>query len=127
MNINKSTHTIRHPVVSTNGTPTQVLVPIDEYLPVFNRPDAPPPGYTFVPNDVGTKVTEGASPLRAWREYLKLTQEEVAARMGVSRPASTQMEQSENPHAATLEKAAQAFGIATAQLAELYDEADAEE
>lgn len=84
--------------------------------------DVPPQGCTFVPSEVGEAVGEGISPLRAWREHLRLTQDDVAQRMGVTRPAYTQMEQSEKPHRATLERAATAFGIEFAQLIELYDD-----
>lgn len=113
---------IPYPVISENGKATHVVMPIDEYLTVFGRPDVPPRGYTFVPNEVGEAVGEGVSPLRAWREHLRLTQDDVAQRMGVTRPAYTQMEQSEKPHRATLEKAAAAFGIEFSQLIELYDD-----
>ena len=113
---------ISHPVLSAGGMATHVLVPIDEYLSVFIRPDTPPASYVFVPREVSYMVVDGESPMRAWRRYKKLTQVEMARRMSVSRPAYTQMEQSENPHLATLEKAAAALEIDCAQLAELYDD-----
>lgn len=113
---------IPYPVISENGRPTHVVMPLDEFLTVFGRPDVPPKDYVFVPNDVGAAVADGVSPLRAWREHLRLTQEDVARRMGVKRPAYTQMEQSAKPHRTTLEKAAAAFGIEFAQLVELYDD-----
>ena len=124
----KSHHTqdslpqIPHPVLSAGGTTTHVLVPIDEYLSMFVRPDEPPAGYVFVPREVSYLVMDGESPLRAWRRHKKLTQEEIARRMGISRPAYTQMEQSENPHFPTLEKAAAALQVDLAQLVELYDD-----
>jgi len=113
---------IPHPVLSAGGTATHVLVPIDEYLSVFVGLGAQPAGYVFVPREVSYLVAEGESPLRAWRRHKKLTQVEMARRMSVSRPAYTQMEQSENPHLATLEKAAAALEIDIAQLVELYDD-----
>ena len=112
---------IRHPIVSSGGAATHVLIPIDEYLALY-RPDIPPAGYTFVPNDVARRVSEGVNPLRAWRVHKRLTQERMAELMGISRPAYTQMERSENPHANTLKKAAEALDIEEAQLVELYDE-----
>jgi len=112
---------IPHPVVSAGGTATHVMVPIDEYLSLFVQPTQLPAGYVFVPREVSYAVADGESPLRAWRRHKKLTQEAMAGLMGVSRPAYTQMEQSENPHLATLEKAAVALGIDCAQLVELYD------
>jgi len=112
---------IRHPIVSSGGAATHVLIPIDEYFALY-RMDVPPAEYTFVPNDVARRVTEGNTPLRAWRLYKRLTQARMADLMGTSRPAYTQMERSENPHANTLKRAADALGIEEAQLVELYDE-----
>ena len=116
------TGAIRHPVVTSGGKTTHVMVPIDEYLAVFARPDEAPDGYAFVPMEVSERVLEGMSPLTAWRRNKNLTQEQMSERMGVSRPAYAQMEKSGNPRADTLAKAAKALGIEMAQLAELYDE-----
>lgn len=113
---------IPHPVVHAGGTATHVMVPIDEYLSLFVQPAQLPVGYVFVPREVSYAVADGENPLRAWRRHKKLTQEAMAKLMGVSRPAYTQMEKSESPHFATLEKAAAALEIDLAQLVELYDD-----
>lgn len=115
-----SQHSIRYPVVTSGGKATHVMVPIDAYLAVF-EPDKAPEGYTFIPLEVSERILDGMSPLKAWRRHKGLTQEDVAKRMEISRPAYAQMEKSVRPHAATLEKAARAFGVAAAQLADLYD------
>ena len=112
---------IPHPVISTNGEPTHVIMPIDQYLNLFGEGE-PAVGWTVIPSEVGDMALDGASPLKAWRKHLGLTQEEVATRMGITRPAYTQMEKSDKPRRDTLEKAAQAFGIEFAQLIELYDD-----
>lgn len=117
-----SPRNIPYPVLSTEGRPTHVLVPIEEYLKFSGHHDRDYPGFVSVPWEVAERVLDDVSPLRAWREYLKLTQDEVASRMGISRPAYTQMEKSEKPHLSTLEKAAKAFGIPLEQLLELYDD-----
>jgi transcriptional regulator with XRE-family HTH domain len=39
---------------------------------------------------VVSRIVDGATPIRAWREHLNLTQEEVAKRMGISQPAFAQ-------------------------------------
>jgi DNA-binding XRE family transcriptional regulator len=113
---------IPHPVVSAGGAATHVMVPIDEYLSVFGQSSTLPAGYVFVPREVSYRVAAGENPLRAWRKYKKLTQDAMARLMSVTRPAYTQMEQSESPHRATLEKAAAALEIDPAQLVELYDD-----
>jgi DNA-binding XRE family transcriptional regulator len=113
---------IPYPVVTDAGAATHVLVPLADYLKIFDKEDIAPEGWTFVPNDVGRKVSEGVSPLRAWREHLGWTQADAAKSINITRPAWTQMEKSEKPHRSTLEKAATAFGIEVAQLIELYDD-----
>ena len=115
-----SQNTIRHPVVTSGGKTTHVLVPIEEYLTVFARPDEAPEGYAFIPMEVSERVLEGMSPLKAWRRNKNLTQEQMAERMGVSRPAYAQMEKSGTPRIDTLRKAAAALDIEVGQLAELY-------
>lgn len=62
---------------------------------------------------------EDKSLIRAWREHLGLTQEEVASRMGVTRAAYTQMEAADaKPRRATLVKIATALGVIVEQLTE---------
>ena len=112
---------IPYPVVTNDGVPTHVMVPIDAYLQLQNEAGQEI-DYVYVPLEVGKAVLMGASPLRAWREHLKLTQEEVAQRMKVSRPAYTQMEKSRTPHIATIKKASKAFGVEAEQIMELYEE-----
>ncbi len=111
---------IPYPTVSTNGQLSHVLVPIDDWNALALKSVAD--GHTFVPLDVGEAVLEGDSPLKAWRNHKRLTQEEMAERMGVTRSSYAQMEKSERPQQKTLERAAEVFGITVAALAELYDE-----
>jgi len=60
---------------------------------------------------------DGVSMLHAWREYLMLTQAEMAMRMGMTQAGYAQTEAAKRPRKATLEKAAVALGITTEQLA----------
>ena len=58
------------------------------------------------------RYVNGQSLIQAWREYLELSQEEVAKRMGVTQAAYQQMEKkSARPRKATLDKIAAAFGL----------------
>ncbi len=67
---------------------------------------------TPLPYEVAQARREGASRIRAWREHLGVTQEELARRMGASPAAVAQMEaKNARPRAATLKKVAQALGI----------------
>jgi transcriptional regulator with XRE-family HTH domain len=79
-------------------------------------PGAIQPG--TIPNAVvGKRIMEEVSLLQAWREYLMLTQAEMATRMGMSQADYAQIEAAKRPRKATLEKAAIAMGISLDQLA----------
>jgi DNA-binding XRE family transcriptional regulator len=66
---------------------------------------------------IATFDERGVSLVRAWRDHLGLTQDEVAHRMGVTRQAYLQMESlAAHPRVATLKKIAAAMGIAWEQL-----------
>jgi predicted transcriptional regulator len=71
---------------------------------------------SVIPHEVVSQIVDGATPIRAWREHLNLTQEEVAKRMGISQPAFAQQETVAKPRKATREKIAAAFGITSEQL-----------
>ncbi|WP_338114162.1 helix-turn-helix transcriptional regulator [Thiorhodococcus mannitoliphagus] len=57
--------------------------------------------------------------IRAWREHLGLTQDEVASRAEMKQPALARLERSEiAPRPATLKRLAEAMGLTVAQLEE---------
>lgn len=110
-----SAHTIDYQVVEFGGKPLFVLVPYDEYLDlVEGRPD----DEVTLPLEVSKiAALEDKSLIRAWREHLGLTQEEVSKRMGVSRAAFAQMEaKGGRPRVATLKKIALALNVEWEQL-----------
>ncbi|WP_035067631.1 helix-turn-helix domain-containing protein [Nitratidesulfovibrio termitidis] len=104
-----------HQVIRHNGQPVAVVVPYAEYVRTFGGQDVPDP---TVPHDVvGRVVGDGASPCRAWREHLGLTQAEVASRMGITQSAYAQMEAPDaRLRPATRRRIAAALGIAVEQL-----------
>ena len=92
------------------GNPAFVVIPYDDYLKqLTNREE-------LIPHDVVSRAVDGATPVRAWREHLRLTQAEMAARLGISQPAYAQQENSERLRKATREKIAVALGISVFQL-----------
>ncbi|MDX9707489.1 MAG: helix-turn-helix transcriptional regulator [Azospira sp.] len=96
-----------------DGTPAFVVVPIAEFRRMAGG---------FLPGTLPNAVVNamfdgGVSSARAWREHLRLTQGEVAARMGISQAAYAQMEAAKRPRKATLEKIAAALGLSVEQLA----------
>lgn len=95
------------------GKPAFVVIPYADFLKL---PGAILPG--MIPNDVvGKRIMNDVSMLQAWREYLILTQEEIASRMGITQAGYAQIEAAKRPRKKTLEKAAAAMGITLDQLA----------
>lgn len=104
-------------IIKQNGHPAFVVIPYDEYIKTF--PDKPwVPEGDLIPHEVvGLTIKKGFTLARAWREYLGMTQKEVADRMGITQAALSQMESGEKKlRKATLEKMAKAMGIALEQL-----------
>ena len=93
------------------------LVPTDllrEHAPQLLLPYVPDEGIPW--EVVRRTIAEDVSKARAWREYLNLSQEEVAARMGVTQASLSQTEAAKRPRRSTLEKVAKALGITLGQL-----------
>ena len=98
---------------NADGKPAFVVMPYADFLQI---PDAIRPG--MIPNAVvGKRIMDEVSMLQAWREYLMLTQSEMAERMGITQAGYAQIEAAKRPRKATLEKAAIALGISLEQLA----------
>ena len=72
--------------------------------------------YIFTHEVVEIHAIEGKSLVRAWREYKKLSQREIAGRMKMSQAAYSQMEKPEARLKATLEKIARALKVDIEQL-----------
>lgn len=104
----------KHQIIEHGGEPLYVLVPYAEYMELTGEMD----GEVTIPLEVSKIATlEDKSLVRAWREHLGLTQEDVAGRMGVTRAAYAQMEAANaNPRRATLAKIANALGVRVEQL-----------
>ncbi len=92
-----------------DGSPAFVVIPYQEYIATHGTQD-------LIPHEVVTRVVDGLTPVRAWREHLNLTQEEVARRLGITQPAYAQQEAVAKPRKATREKIAAAFAISPQQL-----------
>lgn len=100
-------------ILGSDGKPAFVVMAYADFL---RLPGAVPPD--SIPNAVvGKRIMEEISLLQAWREYLLLTQSEMAERMGITQAGYAQIEAAKRPRKATLEKAAAALGISLEQLA----------
>jgi DNA-binding XRE family transcriptional regulator len=93
-----------------DGAPAFVVLPYADFLRHFAHEEG------LIPHDVVSATVDGASPMRAWREYLGLTQADVAARLGVSQAAYAQTEAAVRPRKATLARVAKALRIGVEQL-----------
>jgi DNA-binding XRE family transcriptional regulator len=107
------------------GVPAFVVIPFADFArehPVeaaqikLQTPRIPEGDY--IPHEVvGLHVQDGLPLVRAWREYLGLTQVEVAERAGITQAALSQMESGEvKLRKATREKLALALGLNSEQL-----------
>lgn len=106
MNAPTEIQTIR----DADGNPAFVVVPYDLFLREYARRN------DLIPHEVVSATVDGATPMRAWREHLRLTQAEVAGRMGVSQSAYAQTEAAARPRKTTLSRVADAMGISLEQL-----------
>ncbi len=75
-----------------------------------------PVSTNLIPHDVVSRTVGGATPLRAWREHLGLTQAEVAERLAITQSAYAQQENSQRLRKASRDRIAVALGITGAQL-----------
>ncbi len=116
---------IKIQTIYQGGLPAFVVLPFSDFARefpkeaeaiAFVRPRVPEPDY--LPNEVvGFTVKEGMTLLKAWREYLGLTQADVAEKAGISQAALSKMESGEGKlRKATRIKLAAALGIHPEQL-----------
>ena len=104
-------------IIHHDGKPMYAVIPYDEYTALLRKAeemeDRRPDERVTLPHEVVKRSTlGGVSLVRAWREYLGLSQKEVASRMGISQPSFAKMEATETKNRpATLKKIAEAMGI----------------
>ncbi|AVR97191.1 helix-turn-helix domain-containing protein [Pseudoduganella armeniaca] len=90
-----------------DGEPVYVVIPYATFLRTQARQRD-----ELVPHQVVGLIAErGWTAARAWREYLGLTQQQVADRIGISQPAYAQQEAGLRPRKATRARIAAALGI----------------
>ena len=100
-------------IKNSNGNPAFVVVPYDEFRRFIHPVDTD----TGVPSAVvNLAFDNGYSALRAWREYLGFTQEEVAKKLCISQSAYCQQEKNETLTDAFRQKVAGVLNINPEQL-----------
>lgn len=99
-----------------NGKPAFVVIPYEQYFATIKMRELD------LSDGVPSEVVEiffkheGCSAVRAWREYLGYTQQQVADRLGISQSAYSQHENSKKLRKSTRKKIAEALGINHQQL-----------
>ena len=112
-----NTHT-NYQTIEYNGHPAFVLVPWDQFNKLRPVLDAENSLSTGIPQEVVEAHVLNNTPIvRAWREYLGITQAELASRMGVSQSAVAKFERLDaNLRFATRKNIASALGLNPVQL-----------
>ena len=104
-------------IIIQNGKPAFAIIPWDEYQELIHNQIKADEADVWFPNKVVKANVRGESLIKAWREYFKLTQEELAAKAGMKQSALARLEKSSViPRKATLTKLAGAMGIGVEQL-----------
>ena len=104
--------------IMKDSKPAFVVIPYAEYIQLFPALKRIPAGDAVPHEVVSIMVDNDWSIIRAWREFLDLTQLVVAERAGISQAALSQMESSgKRLRKTTREKIAVALGITAGQLA----------
>ncbi len=105
---------IDYQVIEKDGRPVFAVLPYDDFMLLLKKQG----DEIYFPDEVvRLNIIEGMSLPRAWREYKKLTQSQVASKLGISQSALAQMERvGTNLRMATLNKLAGVFNINVEQL-----------
>ena len=104
---------IEYQTIEHCGHPAYVLVPWEEWRRIKPLLEAEKARASGIPQEVVEAHVLRDEPLiKAWREYLGITQEELASRLGVSQAAVAKFERpAARLRAATLQKIATALGL----------------
>ena len=98
-------------VKDSTGNPAFAVIPYDDSLALTTPKEA------TVPSEVVNMVFDQHwTPIKAWREYLKYSQADIASKLHISQAAYSKQESSTTLRTTTKQKIADALGIALAQL-----------
>jgi DNA-binding XRE family transcriptional regulator len=92
-------------VIEKDGKPEWAVIPYQEYERLVEEAEmlqdiraydearkAIKEGEELVPSQVTYAILDGENPIRVWREYRRLTQQQVAEAVGISVPYLSQIE-----------------------------------
>ena len=108
-------HTNLQIITDEAGNPAFAVIPYAEYLQLVESDEYD--DNLTIPHEVVSANVHGDSMIKAWREYLGLTQQELATRMKITQPSLAKLEKPDaNPRRSTLKKVADALGIELGQM-----------
>ncbi len=92
-------------VIEKNGKPEWAIIPYEEYQRLLEEAEmlqdiqaydeaklSVAQGEELIPGEVTFAILDGESPIRAWRKYRGMTQQQVAKKAGISKPYLSQLE-----------------------------------
>ena len=92
-------------VIKKNGKPEWAVVPYEDYQRLLEEAEmlqdireydeaklSIAKGEELIPSEVTYAILDGKNPIRVWREYRGMTQQEVAEKAGISKPYLSQLE-----------------------------------
>jgi DNA-binding XRE family transcriptional regulator len=112
-------------LIQKDGQPEWAVVPYQQYrrmiealemiedIQAFDEAKARvAAGEEVIPSEVTFAILDGASPIRVWREYRGLTQQQLADQAGISKPYLSQLESGKRTGTLeVLQAIAQALGL----------------
>jgi DNA-binding XRE family transcriptional regulator len=101
-------------IIRQGNRPMFAVIPYDEYLALTKGDSADD---ALIPHAVVELVVKNNwNLLKAWRKHLGMNQKTLAEKAGISQPALSQMENSNNHRDTTIEKLAAAMRLKPEQL-----------
>ena len=93
-------------IIERNGKPEWAVLPYEEYLKLIEQTELLEDIRDFdemsaaiergeeelIPAEVVHAILDGKNPIKVWREYRGLTQQQLAGRVGISKPYLSQLE-----------------------------------
>jgi DNA-binding XRE family transcriptional regulator len=92
-------------VIEKNGQPEWAVIPYEQFQQLLEAQEMLEDiqafdeakqkiavGEELVPSEIVYALLDGANPLRVWREYRGLTQQQLADKAGISKPYLSQLE-----------------------------------
>ena len=104
-------------IIIQNGRPAFAVIPWDEYQDLIHSQTDDNEQDVWFPNEIVKANVRGETLVKAWREYFKLTQKELAEKAGMQQSSLARLESGNSkPRKSTLKKIAETLEIELEQL-----------